>query len=71
MMGRKKRIRKGIIDDLKRITHQSNMVETVLWHGHVWLPEEQLTVVYFIDDMTADGSIWMNSEVYRAKHIYY
>ena len=37
----------------------------MLWRGHVWLPVE-LVLLYF-DDVTADKSSRMNSEVFRAK----
>lgn len=41
----------------------SNMMEPMLWHGHVWLPAEPLV---FIDDVTGDRSSKMYYEVYRA-----
>ena len=41
----------------------SNVVEAVLWHGNVGLPKRSLL---FIDDVTAERSGKMNSEVYRA-----
>ncbi len=37
----------------------------VSWRGHVWLPVETGSLV-FIDDVTADKSSRMNSEVFRA-----
>ena len=39
------------------------MVEAVLWHGHVGMPME----LVFIDDVTADRSSRMNSDMLRAK----
>ena len=41
--------------------YESNIVETVLWHGLVRLPMEQ---VYTVIDMTADWGIGKNSEVH-------
>ncbi len=45
--------------------HQWSMVVVVSWRGHVWLPVELVSLV-FIDDVTADKSSRMNSEVFRA-----
>ncbi len=45
--------------------HQWSMVVVVSWRGHVWLPVETGSLV-FIDDVTADKSSRMNSEVFRA-----
>lgn len=37
--------------------HMSNMVEVILWHGHVWL-------YLFIYDVVTERIIRMDSDVY-------
>lgn len=62
MNGGKRKVwkKKGTAHELKVPHHQSNMVEAVLG----W-PRGTGTLV-FIDDVTANGSIRINSKVYRA-----
>ena len=47
--------------------HVSGMVEVVLWHGRVWMPVECSHWCLLIDDVTADWSRKMKSEVYVTK----
>ena len=41
------------------------MVEVVLWRGIVWLLMELVPLYLFIDNVTANKSSRMNSEVFR------
>ena len=50
----------NILKEVHVIVKSSNMMEALLWHGHVWLRKWVIVV--------DDGCIRMNSEVYRSKN---
>ncbi len=59
---------KELLMILRHTTSSVSMVVVVSWRGHVWLPVE-LVLLLFIDDVTADKSSRMNSEVFRQYYL--